>query len=43
MSDNNDTSYRTVGIMLLGAIATFLWLVLDRLDLIIKLMKGGQP
>ena len=29
-------------VFMLGVIAAFLWLVLDRLDLIIKLMKGGQ-
>jgi hypothetical protein len=42
MSENNDRSYRTVAIMLLGAIASLLWIALDRLDLIIKLMKGAQ-
>ena len=29
-------------VFILGVIAAFLWLVLDRLDLIIKLMKEGQ-
>ena len=41
MSD--DTAYRQVHMALLGIIAAFLWLVLDRLDLIIKLLKGSQP
>ena len=30
-------------VFMLGVIAAFLWLVLDRLDLIIKLLKGSQP
>ena len=33
---NNDTAYKQIHIALLGAICAFLWLVLDRLDLIIK-------
>ena len=33
---NDDTAYRQVHIAMLGVIAAFLWLVLDRLDLIIK-------
>jgi hypothetical protein len=32
---NDDTAYRQIHIALLGAICAFLWLVLDRLDLII--------
>jgi hypothetical protein len=30
-------------VIMLGVIAAFLWLVLDRLDLIIKLLEGSQP
>ena len=39
---NDDTAYRQIHIAMLGVICAFLWLVLDRLDLIIKLMKGSQ-
>ena len=41
MSDM-DKSAPTMCVFILGVIAAFLWLVLDRLDLIIKLMKEGQ-
>ena len=39
---DDDTAYRQVHMALLGIICAFLWLVLDRLDLIIKLLKGGH-
>lgn len=30
-------------VLMLAVIAAFLWLVLERLDLIIELLKGSQP
>ena len=41
--DDMEKSAPMMCVLMLGVITAFLWLVLERLDLIIELLKGSQP